>query len=110
MEVIPVGLRDKDEIERDLTAFAAQANGGIIVTTSALAQIHRDQIISLAAGHRLPAMYPYRLFVSAGGLMAYGPDVLGQYRHAASYVHRILKGEQPDPEIHALYSSGDRRE
>ncbi len=109
MEVIPVGLRDKDEIERDLTAFAAQANGGIVVTTSALAQIHRDQIIPRGRTSAA-SMYPYRLFVTAGGLMAYGPDVLGQYRHAASYVHRILKGEQPDPEIHALYSSGDRRE
>jgi putative tryptophan/tyrosine transport system substrate-binding protein len=84
-----------DEIERELTAFAHEPNGGMIVTTSALAQIHRDLIISLATRHRLPAVYPYRLFVAAGGLMAYGPDVLDQYRHAASYVDRILRGEKP---------------
>ena len=95
VELSPVGLREAGEIERDLAAFARQPNGGMIVTTSALAQIHRDLIISLATRHRLPAIYPYRLFVTAGGLMSYGPDVLDQYRNAASYVDRILKGEKP---------------
>ncbi len=77
--MLPVGLRDKDEIDRDLTTIAGHLNGGVIVTTSALAQIHRDLIITIAARHRLPAMYPYRLFVTAGGLMAYGPDVLDHF-------------------------------
>jgi putative ABC transport system substrate-binding protein len=95
VEVRPVDLREAGEIERDLTAFARQPNGGMIVTTSALAQIHRSLIITLAAQLRLPAVYPFRLFVTGGGLMAYGPDVTDQYRRAASYVDRILKGEKP---------------
>jgi putative ABC transport system substrate-binding protein len=95
IELTPVGLREASEIERDLTAFARQPNGGIIVTTSALAQIHRDLIINLAARLRLPTMYPYRLFVTAGGLMSYGPEIVDQYGRAASYVDRILKGEKP---------------
>ena len=69
-----LGVRDAGEIERAVTAFAREPNGGLIVTTSALAQIHRDLIIKLAARHRLPAVYPYRLFVTGGGLMSYGPD------------------------------------
>jgi putative ABC transport system substrate-binding protein len=95
VDVRPVDLRDAGEIERDLTEFARQPNGGMIVTTSALAQIHRSLIITLAARLRLPAVYPFRLFVTGGGLMAYGPDVTDQYRRAASYVDRILKGETP---------------
>ena len=83
------------EIERAVTAFARSANGGLIVTASALATRHRDLIITLAARHRLPAVYPYRYFVTAGGLISYGPDLIDQYRRAAGYVDRILKGEKP---------------
>jgi putative ABC transport system substrate-binding protein len=90
-----LGVRDADKIERAITTFAQQPNGGLIVTTSALAQIHRDLIIRLAARHRLPAVYPYRLFVTSGGLMCYGPQIVDEYRRAASYVDRILKGEKP---------------
>ena len=91
----PLGVRDADEIEHAVTTFAQQPNGGLIVTTSALAQIHRDLIIRLAARQRLPAVYPYRLFVTSGGLMCYGPQIVDEYRRAASYVDRILKGEKP---------------
>jgi putative ABC transport system substrate-binding protein len=94
-ECVPLGVRDIAEIERAITGFARQPNGGLIVTTSALAQIHRGLIIGLAARYRLPAMYPYRLFVASGGLMSDGPSVIDQYRRAASYVDRILKGEKP---------------
>jgi putative tryptophan/tyrosine transport system substrate-binding protein len=90
-----LGVRDTGEIERALAAFARQPNGGLVITTSALAQIHRDQIIALAAKYRLPAVYPYRLFVTSGGLMSYGPKIVDQYRRAAGYVDRILKGEKP---------------
>jgi putative ABC transport system substrate-binding protein len=90
-----LGVRDTGEIERAITAFARQPNGGLVITTSALAQIHRDQIIALAAKYRLPAVYPYRLFVTSGGLMSYGPKIVDQYRRAAGYVDRILKGEKP---------------
>jgi putative ABC transport system substrate-binding protein len=95
IEVTPLGVGDAQEIERTITEFARQPNGGLIVTTSALAQIHRQAIVTLAARHRLPTVYPYRLFVSAGGLMSYGPSVVDQYRRAASYVDRILNGEKP---------------
>jgi len=95
VEATPLGVGDAQEIEDTITRFARQPNGGLIVTTSALAQIHRQTIVTLAARHRLPAIYPYRLFVSAGGLMSYGPNVVDQYRRAASYVDRILKGEKP---------------
>jgi putative ABC transport system substrate-binding protein len=94
-ETSPIGLRDADEIERGITAFARGANGGLIVTPSSLSIVHREQIIALAAKHRLPAVYPFRFFVSSGGLVAYGPDPIDQYRQAASYVDRILKGEKP---------------
>jgi putative ABC transport system substrate-binding protein len=90
-----LGVRDTGEIERAITAFARQPNGGLVITTSALAQIHRDQIIALAAKYRLPAVYPYRRFVTSGGLMSYGPKIVDQYRRAAGYVDRILKGEKP---------------
>jgi putative ABC transport system substrate-binding protein len=95
VELTPVDARDADAIERDLMAFSRDAKGGLIMTTSRLARIHRELIISLAARHHLPAVYPYRYIVSAGGLISYGPDRLDQYRRAAGYVDRILKGEKP---------------
>jgi putative ABC transport system substrate-binding protein len=95
MEVRPIGVRDAEAIESDIREFAHQPNGGLIVTTSALAQIYRELIITLAARHRLPAIYPYRLFVTSGGLMSYEPSVVDQYWRAASYVDRILKDEKP---------------
>ena len=88
-------MRDPSEIERAVTSFALTANGGLIVTSSALAQFNRDLIVTLAARHNLPAVYPERLFVAAGGLISYGPDYIDQYRRAAAYVDRILKGEKP---------------
>jgi putative ABC transport system substrate-binding protein len=95
VEVNPVNLRDAGEIERAVTAFARSPNGGLIVPGSASAQLYRDLIITLAAGHKLPAVYFDRSFVAAGGLISYGADQIDQYRHAASYVDRILKGEKP---------------
>ena len=95
MEVSPVNMRDNDEMERAITAFARFANGSLIVTGSALALVHRDLIIALAARHRLPAIYWNRVFVTGGGLISYGPDPLDQFRSAAGYVDRILKGEKP---------------
>ena len=95
VELSPVDVRDAGEIERAVTAFARSPNGGLIVTASALATRHRDLIIALAARHRLPAVYSYRYLVAAGGLISYGPDSLDQYRRAAGYVDRILKGEKP---------------
>jgi putative ABC transport system substrate-binding protein len=95
LETSPLNVRDASEIERAVTAFARSPNGGLIVTGSALANIHRNLIITLAARHRLPAVYFERFFVTAGGLISYGPDFLDQYRRAAAYVDRILKGEQP---------------
>jgi len=95
VEVSPVNVRDADEIERSVTAFAANPNGGLIVTASALAVVHRDLIVTLAAKHRLPAVYFDRFFVVAGGLASYGPDFVDQYQHAAGYVDRVLKGEKP---------------
>jgi putative ABC transport system substrate-binding protein len=95
VEVSPVNVRDGSEIERSLGAFASAPNGGLIVTASPLAFAHRDLIIALAAKHNLPAIYPMRFFVTAGGLLAYGPDSTDQFRRAAGYVDRILKGEKP---------------
>jgi putative ABC transport system substrate-binding protein len=94
-ELSPVNVRDPGEIERGITAFAHSSNGGLIVTASALASVHRDLIAALAARHKLPAVYYERSFVNAGGLISYGPDFIDQYRRAASYVDRILKGEKP---------------
>jgi putative ABC transport system substrate-binding protein len=94
-EVTPVNVRDAGEIERAITAFARLPNGGLVVTASTLAGVHRDLIIALAARYRLPAVYPLRYFVAAGGLISYGPDQIDQYRQAAGYVDRILKGEKP---------------
>ena len=95
VDLSAVDVRDAGEIERAVTAFARSSNGGLIVTASALATRHRDLIIALAARLRLPAVYPYRFFVTVGGLISYGPDFVDQYRQAAGYVDRILKGEKP---------------
>jgi putative tryptophan/tyrosine transport system substrate-binding protein len=95
VEVTPIGMSDVDEVERGLAAFARQANGGLIVTGSAFAQVHREQIVALAARHRLPAVYSYRYFATVGGLISYGPKIADQYHAAAGYVDRILKGEKP---------------
>jgi putative ABC transport system substrate-binding protein len=95
VEVSPVNVRDAGEIERGVAAFARSANGGLIATTSALTLLHRDLIIALAARHRLPAVFNRRSYVTSGGLISYGSDLVDQYRRAASYVDRILKGEKP---------------
>jgi putative ABC transport system substrate-binding protein len=94
VELSPVNMRDASEIERAVTAFAQSLNGGLIVTGSALAAVHRDLIIALAARHRLPAVYTGRFYVTGGGLISYGPDSIDPYRRAAGYVDRILKGEK----------------
>ena len=94
VELSVVGTRDADEIESAVAAFARSPNGGLIVTTSTSALIHRELISTLAARHRLPAVYPFRYYVTAGGLISYGPDSIDPYRHAAGYVDRILKGEK----------------
>jgi putative ABC transport system substrate-binding protein len=95
VELRPVDVRDAGEIERALTAFARGPNGGLILTGSAGAIVHRDLIVALAARHRLPAVYYERYFAAAGGLMSYGSDSVEQYRLAAGYVDRILRGEKP---------------
>jgi ABC-type uncharacterized transport system substrate-binding protein len=95
VELKPIGLSDAGEIERAISAFAGSPNGGLIVVVSGASLIHRELIVRLAARHRLPAVYAYRVFVTSGGLMSYGPDIPGQYRRAAGYVDRILKGESP---------------
>jgi putative ABC transport system substrate-binding protein len=96
VELSPVDVRDAGEIERGVTAFARGLNGGLIVTGSAAAIVHRELIATLAARHRLPAVYPGRYSVTAGGLISYGPDLIDQFRRAAGYVDRILKGEKPE--------------
>jgi len=95
VELTPIGVREPGEIERGISAIAHGPNGGVIVTGSPLAVIHRELIIALAARHRLPAVYFYRFFVREGGLISYGPDSIDPYRRAAGYVDRILKGEKP---------------
>jgi putative ABC transport system substrate-binding protein len=95
VEVRPVSVRHASEIERGVAGFARSADGGLIVTASALALFHHELIITLAARHRLPAIYIERLYVAAGGLVSYGPNFVDQYRRAAGYVDRILKGEKP---------------
>jgi putative ABC transport system substrate-binding protein len=95
IEVNPISVRDASEIERAVAAFAVSGNGGLIVTGSALTQAHRELINSLAARHKLPAVYYHRSHVTSGGLMSYGVDVNDQFRRAAGYVDRILKGEKP---------------
>jgi putative ABC transport system substrate-binding protein len=95
VELSPIGVRDADEIERAITAFARGSNRGLIETASPLALIHRDLIITLAAKNRLPVVYADRIFVTDGGLISYGTDYSDLYRRAAGYVDRILKGERP---------------
>jgi putative ABC transport system substrate-binding protein len=95
VELSPVNMLDAGEIERAIAAFARSPNGGVILTGSALAMIHRDLIITLAARHKLPAVYYDRAYVKAGGLISYGPNSIDPHRRAASYVDRILKGEKP---------------
>jgi putative tryptophan/tyrosine transport system substrate-binding protein len=95
VELRPVGVLNPGEIERAVTAFAREPNGGLIVTISGGTIAHRDLISTLAARHRLPTVYPARYFVTGGGLLSYGPDTIDPYRRAAGYVDRILKGEQP---------------
>jgi putative tryptophan/tyrosine transport system substrate-binding protein len=95
VELRPVDVRNADEIERGITAVAREGNGGLIVTASGLAIVHRDLIITLAARHKLPAIYFQNYFVHAGGLVSYGPDPVEPHRQAAQYVDRILKGENP---------------
>ena len=95
VELRPVDIRDASEMERAVTRFAGSPNGGLIVTGSAAATIHRQLIVALAARHQLPAVYYSRYFVTGGGLISYGPDYVDQFRRAAAYVDRILKGEKP---------------
>ena len=95
VELTPIGVRDPGDIERAVAAFARAPNGGLILTASALAPVHRDLVIMLAARHKLPAVYYERYFVAGGGLISYGPDQLDQYRRAAAYVDRIFRGEKP---------------
>jgi putative ABC transport system substrate-binding protein len=94
IEVIPVNVRDAGEIERAVTSFARYPNGGLIAT-GGQASTHRQLIFKLALQHRLPAVYPYRYYVTDGGMISYGPDLLGLFRQTAGYVDRILKGEKP---------------
>ena len=95
VEAIPLNVRDDGEIERDIAAFARSSSGGVIVTSSPGASHHRDLIVKLAARYQLPTIYASRYLVVNGGLISYGPDILDQYRRAAGYVDRILRGEKP---------------
>jgi putative ABC transport system substrate-binding protein len=95
IELTPIDMREADAIERGLKALAQGANQGIIVTATAKAEIHRRLIMDLAARYRWPAVYPYRVYVAEGGLISYGPNVIDEFRRAAGYVDRILKGEKP---------------
>jgi putative ABC transport system substrate-binding protein len=95
VEVSPINMSSAGEIERAMVTFTRSSNGGLIVTASALSVVHRDLIITVAARHKLPAVYYRRLFVTSGGLISYGPDLVDQQRRAAGYVNRILKGEKP---------------
>ena len=93
--MLPFNLRDAAEIERSLTAFLQTPNGAAIVTPSGSASVHRDLILKIAQGHKMPVVWFERNFVVAGGLISYGPDFSDQFRRAAGYVDRILKGEKP---------------
>jgi putative tryptophan/tyrosine transport system substrate-binding protein len=95
IEAIPIGLGDANEIEHDIEAFAGSGNGGLIVAAGTSALVHRDLIVKLALRYKLPAVYSERTFATKGGLISYGPNYMDQYRHAAAYVDRILKGEKP---------------
>ena len=95
IELRPIDVREAGEIERAVTAFARSSNNGLIVSSNALASVHRNLIVTLAARHRSPAVYPFRFFVTIGGLASYGPDTIDPHHRAAGYVDRILKGENP---------------
>jgi len=95
IELSVINVRDADAIETGIKKIAAAPSAGLLITASAPGNVHRNLIVGLAARHRLPAVYPYRYFVAAGGLVGYGPDTIDQYRRAAAYVDRILKGEKP---------------
>jgi putative ABC transport system substrate-binding protein len=95
VELTPVDTRDPRDIERSLAAFARDAGSGMVVVTGTSVIIHRELIMSLAARHRMPAVYPFRYYATGGGLASYGPDLADAYRRAAGYVDRILKGEKP---------------
>jgi putative ABC transport system substrate-binding protein len=94
-ELSPINMHIAGDTERAVSDFAQEPNGGMIVVVGTVVTIQRNLIVSLAARHRLPAVYPYRFFVEAGGLISYGPSLIDLYRRAASYVDRILKGEKP---------------
>src|SRR5215471_13068348 len=94
VELTPIDPHEPDEMERALVAFASDRRSGLVVTTSRLARAHRDIIVALAGRHRLPAVYPFRVYVADGGLVSYGPDSTDPYRRAAGYIDRILKGEK----------------
>jgi putative ABC transport system substrate-binding protein len=95
VQMTPVDVRDPGEIERAVGAFARGSDGGLIVTGSALGIVHRELIVTVAARHKLPTVFPSRSYVTSGGLISYGPDLIDQFRRAAGYVNRILKGEKP---------------
>jgi len=95
IELRPIDVREAGEIERAVTAFARSSHNGLIVSSNALASVHRNLIVTLAARHRLPAVYPFRFFVTIGGLASYGPDTIDPHHRAAGYIDRILKGENP---------------
>jgi putative ABC transport system substrate-binding protein len=95
VEVSPIGVHDIGEFERAVATFARSTNDGLVVTASALSSVPRDLIVRLAAAYKLPAVYPYRFMSTGGGLISYGPNIVDQYRRAAGYVDRILKGEKP---------------
>ena len=95
IELSPINVRDAGGVDSAITEFARSPNGGLVVTASPLVTLHRALIVNLAARHKLPAVYNLRRFVTDGGLISYGPDIVDNYRRAAGYVHRILKGEKP---------------
>jgi putative ABC transport system substrate-binding protein len=95
VEISPIDVRETSEVERAIGSFAREPNGGLIILSTSLALAHRDQIIASVGHHRLPAVYPFRIYVNAGGLISYGPDQIDPYRRAAGYVDRILRGEKP---------------
>jgi putative ABC transport system substrate-binding protein len=95
IDISPIGIRDAAEIEHGIVAFAGGSNNGVIVLPGLQTILHRELIITLAARHKLPAIYPYRYYVTSGGLICYGPDELEQYRQSAGYVDRILRGARP---------------
>jgi len=95
VDLSAINTRERSEVEQAVASFAREPNGGLIIVVNAWATVHRDLIMELAARHRLPTIYPYRYYVAGGGLVSYGPDLVDQYRRAAGYVDRILKGEKP---------------